>query len=142
MRCGVRELGADVVLPRGDDFAQHVRENVPEGVDGLVDAALLDEKVVSALRDGGGIAAVRDYLGKRPPGITFHRVLVSAYAREHAKLNRLREQVDAGQLALRVVRTVPADQAAQAHRLLEAGGIRGRIILRVFDLGNSRSEAT
>jgi NADPH:quinone reductase-like Zn-dependent oxidoreductase len=125
----VRELGADVVLPRGDDFARQVRDNVPEGVDGLVDAALLDEKVVSAVRDGGGFVAVRDYLGERPRGIAFHRVLVSVYAREHAKLDRLREQVDAGQLTLRVARTFPADQAAQAHRLLEAGGIRGRIIL-------------
>jgi NADPH:quinone reductase-like Zn-dependent oxidoreductase len=125
----VRELGADVVLPRGDDFARHVRDNVPEGVDGVVDAALLDEKVVSVVRDGGGFVAVRDYLGVRPRGIAFHRVLVSVYAREHAKLDRLREQVDAGQLTLRVARTFPADQAAQAHRLLEAGGIRGRIIL-------------
>ena len=125
----VRKLGADVVLPRGDDFAQHVRDNMPEGVDGLVDAALLDEKVVSAVRDGGGIAAVRDYLGERPQGIALHRVLVTVYARERAKLDRLREQVDAGQLTLRVARTFPADQAAQAHRLLEAGGIRGRIIL-------------
>jgi NADPH:quinone reductase len=126
----VRKLGADIVVPRGDDFAQHVRDHLPEGVHGLVDAALLDEKIVSAVRDGGEIAAVRDYLGTRPPGITVHRVLVSAYAREHAKLDRLREQVDAGQLTLRVARTFPAEQAAQAHRLLEAGGIRGRIILQ------------
>jgi NADPH2:quinone reductase len=56
-------------------------------------------------------------------------VLVSSYAREHAKLDRLREQVDAGQLTLRVARTFPADQAAQAHRPLEGSGIRGRIIL-------------
>lgn len=36
----VRDLGADVVVPRGDDFAHHVRDNVPKGVDGLIDAAL------------------------------------------------------------------------------------------------------
>jgi NADPH:quinone reductase-like Zn-dependent oxidoreductase len=125
----VRELGADVVLPRGDDFARHVRDALPEGVDGLVDGALLDEKVIVAVRDGGGFVAVRDYVGERPPGIVFHRVIVSTYAREHAKLDRLRAQVDAGQLTLRVARTFPADQAAQAHRLFGAGGIRGRIIL-------------
>jgi NADPH:quinone reductase-like Zn-dependent oxidoreductase len=125
----VRELGADVVLPRGDDFAKHVRENRPEGVDGLVDAALLDEKVVSAVGDGGGIASVREYRGERPQGLTFHRVVVTAYAREHAKLDLLRQQVGAGQVSVRVARIFPADQAAQAHRLLEAGGIRGRIIL-------------
>jgi NADPH:quinone reductase-like Zn-dependent oxidoreductase len=125
----VRELGADVVVPRGDDFAQHVRDILLEGVDGLVDAAVPDEKIVPAVRDGGGIATVRGYQGAPQRGITFHPVAVYAYAREHAKLDRLRQQVEKGQLTLPIARTFPADQAAQAHRLVEAGGIRGRMIL-------------
>jgi NADPH2:quinone reductase len=125
----VRKLGADVVVPRGDDFAQRVRDIVPDGVDGLVDGALLDEKIFPAVRDGGQIATVRGYRGEPQRGITVHPLMVHLYAREHAKLDRLRQQVDAGQLTLRVARTFPADQAAQAHRLLEAGGTRGRIIL-------------
>ncbi|MGA6155431.1 zinc-binding dehydrogenase [Stenotrophomonas sp. NPDC087984] len=32
-------------------------------------------------------------------------------------------------LTLRVARTLPAARAAEAHRLLEAGGTRGRIVL-------------
>jgi NADPH:quinone reductase-like Zn-dependent oxidoreductase len=35
----VKDLGADIVLPRGDDFPQRVRAEVPDGVDGFVDAA-------------------------------------------------------------------------------------------------------
>ncbi|PPJ31611.1 hypothetical protein C5E45_27260 [Nocardia nova] len=34
-----------------------------------------------------------------------------------------------GALTLRVARTFPAEQAEQAHELLEAGGVRGRIVL-------------
>jgi len=30
---------------------------------------------------------------------------------------------------LRVGRTLPTEQAVEAHRLLEAGGLRGRLVL-------------
>jgi NADPH:quinone reductase-like Zn-dependent oxidoreductase len=127
----VTELGADVVVPRGDDFGVRVREVFPDGADGLVDAALLDEHAIPAVRDGGRIATVRGYEGPEAGerGITFHPVRVRDYAREHAKLDRLREQAEAGQVALRVAQVFPADQAPEAHRTLEAGGIRGRLIL-------------
>jgi len=32
-------------------------------------------------------------------------------------------------VTLRVARTFPAEQASEAHRLLEAGGTRGRFVL-------------
>jgi len=35
--------------------------------------------------------------------------------------------VDEGKLTLRVAASYPAEQAAEAHRRLEAGGTRGRI---------------
>jgi len=35
----------------------------------------------------------------------------------------------AGRITLRVARAMPAEQAAEAHRLLEAGGVRGRLVL-------------
>jgi NADPH:quinone reductase len=127
----VTELGADVVVPRGDDFGARVREVFPNGADGLVDAALLDEQAIPAVRDGGRIATVRGYPGPETEerGITFYPVMVRDYAREQAKLDRLRQQAEAGQVALRVAQVFPADQAPEAHRALEAGGIRGRLIL-------------
>ena len=39
----VRRLGADVVLPRGDDFAARVRALYPDGVDGLADGSVQNE---------------------------------------------------------------------------------------------------
>lgn len=125
----VRELGADVVVPRGPDFAARVRELAPAGADGLIDAALLNEEAIPAVRDGGGMARVRDFTGAPCRGITFHRVAVRSYAREHGKLDRLRQQAEDAVVTLRVAMTLPAERAAEAHRMLEAGGTRGRIIL-------------
>ena len=48
------------------------------------------------------------------------------------KLDELRVQAEQGELTLRVARTYPAADAADAHRALEAGGIRGRLVL-TFD---------
>ncbi|WP_425826954.1 NADP-dependent oxidoreductase [Streptomyces fractus] len=126
----VRELGADVVLPRGDDFAGLVRKEVPDGVDGLVDVVGLAEKAAAAVRDGGRIAATGGGpQGAVERGITTRNAFVPLYAREHAKLERLRQLAEAGRLTLRVARTLPAEEAAEAHRLLAAGGLRGRLVL-------------
>jgi NADPH:quinone reductase len=129
----VRELGADVIVRRGDEFSAHVRAVVPEGVHGLVDAALLDERAVGAVREAGRIATLRGYdgAGSEQRGIAFFPVFVREYAREHDKLDRLRAQAEAGTLTLRVARTLPAEQAAEAHRLLETGGVRGRLVLEL-----------
>jgi NADPH:quinone reductase len=125
----VKGLGADIVVPRGPEFAERVRAAVPEGADGLVDAAVLNELAVPAVRDGGRIATVRGFRGGEQRGIAFHPVLVRNYAREQAKLDRLRQLAEAGQVTLRVARVLPADRAAEAHRILEAGGTRGRLVL-------------
>ena len=126
----VRLLGAEVVA-RGDDVAERIRALVPDGVDGLADGALLNGRALGAVRDNGGFAAVRTFSGESERGITIHSVYVRSYAREHAKLDRLRRQVEAGVLTLRVARTFSADHAAEAHRMLEAGGTRGRIVLEL-----------
>ena len=125
----VKGLGADVVVPRGPEFAARVREIDPEGVDGLIDGALLNKLVVPAVRDGGRIATVRGFVGAEERGVTFHPVWVRTYFKEQAKLDQLRRQVEAGQLTLRVARILPAEQAVEAHRILEAGGTRGRLVL-------------
>jgi NADPH:quinone reductase len=126
----VKDLGADVVVRRGQEFAERVRAAVPQGADGLVDAALLNELAIPAVRDGGRIATVRGFKGhEEERGITFHPVTVRSYAREQGKLDRLRRLAETGQVTLRVARVLPAERAAEAHRILEAGGTRGRLVL-------------
>ena len=125
----VQSLGADVVLPRGDDLATHIRAHLPDGVDAVADGALLFEKVMPAIKDGGGLAVVRGFTGTAERGITVHPVWVREYVKAQAKLAELGCLVESGQVTLRVARTVPAAKAAEAHRILEAGGTRGRVVI-------------
>jgi NADPH2:quinone reductase len=125
----VRDLGADIVVARGPTFAQEVRRAFPDGADGLIDGAVTGQAAADAVRDGGRIATLRGFVGEEVRGITFHPVWVRNYAREQAKLDRLRRQAEDGQITLRVARTFPAERAAEAHDLLQAGGTRGRLVL-------------
>jgi NADPH:quinone reductase-like Zn-dependent oxidoreductase len=81
------------------------------------------------VRDGGRVATVRGFPGTQERGTVCHPVLVRGYAREQAKLDALRQQAEDGQITLRVAATFPAEQAPEAHRRLEAGGVRGRLVL-------------
>lgn len=124
----VRGLGADVVVPRGDDVAAQIRKVAPAGVDGLADGAVQNEKAIGAVRDGGGYASVRGWSGEER-GILFHKTFVREYDHRADLLDRLRQMVEAGQITLRVAATFPPEQASEAHRRLEARGTRGRLLI-------------
>lgn len=51
------------------------------------------------------------------------------YARNHTALDRLRQQAEAGVSPLRVAQTFRPEDVGEAHRRLEAGGVRGRLII-------------
>lgn len=125
----VRELGADIVVARGDGVSGRIREHFPDGVDGLADGAVLDAAVLPAVRDGGAVATVRGYTGDGERALRVTPVFVRTYVQEFEKFDRLREQVEQGVLTLRVAGTYPAEQAPEAHRRLESGGVRGRLVL-------------
>lgn len=123
-------LGADVIVPRSADTAQRIRERFPDGVDGAADGALLNEAILPAVRDGGAVATVRGYRGDGRRGVRVSPVQVVNDAEECEKLDSLRALAERGALTLRVADVYPAAQAADAHRRLEAGGVRGRLVLR------------
>lgn len=125
----VRSLGADVVVRRGEDVADRLRELYPDGVDGLVDGAVLDEKVLPAVKDGGTVATVRGYQGDGQRDLRVHPVLVRDVAERADLLDALRQQAEAGVLTLRVADVLPAARAGEAHERLAAGGVRGRLVL-------------
>jgi len=125
----VASLGADIVVRRGDDVAARIREHFPDGVDGLADGAVLKERAVPAVRDGGAFASVRGYQGDGQRGIRFVVTTVRSYDGEFEKLDRLRQLVEDGAVTLRVAATYPPERAAEAHRRLEAGGTRGRLVI-------------
>ena len=124
----VRALGADIVVPRGDDIAAQIRKVVPGGVDGLADGSFQSGAAVGAVRDGGSFATVRGWAGNER-GIVFHKTSVRDYNHRADLLDKLRQQVEAKRITLRVAATLPATQAAEAHRRIEAKGVRGRLVL-------------
>ncbi len=126
----LQELGADIIVPRTEDFPAEVRKHFPEGVDALADGALLNEAVIPAVRDGGAFTAIRGFKpAQAVRGITFSQTWVRSYDGEYEKLDHLRQLADEGKLALRVAGTVPPERAAEAHAKLEAGGSRGRWVI-------------
>jgi NADPH:quinone reductase-like Zn-dependent oxidoreductase len=125
----VRELGADVVVPRGDDISEQIRKVAPDGVDALADGAVQKELAVGAVRDGGGFASVRFWDGNDERGIAFHRTMVTGYDHRVDLLDRLRQQTEDGLVTLRVAATYEPERAAEAHSRLEAGGTRGRCVI-------------
>ena len=128
----VAGLGADVIVERGPDVASAILEACPSGVDAIADGSLQHEALLPAVRDGGAIATVRGWNEPCPRGITARPVWVREYAREREKLAELVRLVDGGRVHTRVAGVFPAAEAGRAHELLEAGGARGRFVLR-FD---------
>jgi NADPH:quinone reductase-like Zn-dependent oxidoreductase len=125
----LRELGAEQLVPRGDDVAASLRDRVPGGVDAVVDAAVIGPAVLPAIRDAGQLAAVRAFDGQSERGITIHAVRVSDYAHNQEGLRRLSSLAAQGALKLRVAETFPPERAADAHRALARGGVRGRLVI-------------
>jgi len=130
----VKSFGARHVVPRGGPAAGAIRDFYPDGVDAVIDAALLGPAVIGAVRDGGQLLAVRPYQGPAENGkaerdITVHLVLVGQHLHEGHRIAELATLAGRGVLTLRVADVLPASKAAEAHRRLEAGGVRGRLVL-------------
>ena len=128
-RALLKSLGVDVIIERGEGFAEKIRSEFPKGVDGLADGALLNEHAIDAVRDGGAFTAIRGFRGEEQRGIRFTTTWVTRYDCEYEKLDLLRQQVESGDLTLRVADTVPPESANVAHEKLEAGGTRGRMVI-------------
>ena len=121
-----RELGATDFVPRSADLAAAVCNLVPGGVDGAFDAALLGYPAMDAVRAGGAFVS---FSGPAPvPVRGVHVVPVTIHA-DGPALSALSAPAAAGKLTLRVAETYGLDDASLAHERLEAGGVRGRLVL-------------
>jgi NADPH:quinone reductase len=126
----VRSFGADVIVPRGEGFVAAVRAVAPDGVDAVFDTALLGRGAFGAIRDGGAIVVVRGWDGSEAErGIEVRPVFVRNVLERTDWLEQLRELASSGELQLRVAGEYPPEQAAEAHRLTSAGGLRGRTVI-------------
>ena len=125
----LKSLGVDHIVPRGKNFVEEIKKIFPDGVDGIADGALLNETAIGAVKDNGSFTSVRNFIGEPQRNINFTATWVSEYNCDFVKLDTLRQQVDEGLISLRVADTVSPENTAEAHRRLDAGGTRGRMVI-------------
>jgi len=127
----VRGLGADVVVPRGDRGCAAVREVVPEGVDAVVDTAVVGQQALGYLRPGGTLVTVRP--AAFDPGavrdVRLEYVFVPDHLQDADALARVAELARDGAVTPRVAEVFPPHRVADAHRLTDRRGVRGRAVL-------------
>lgn len=115
----VRSLGATEVIAR--------RGQIDREVDALLDAVPVGS--VDCVRDGGVALFTRRIADLEPQrGLRYEMPLVHP---DGAMLADLTGQVATGRLRTRVALTLDLAQAAEAHRLLERGGLRGKVVLTI-----------
>jgi NADPH:quinone reductase-like Zn-dependent oxidoreductase len=126
----VRELGAaEFVAREAGEAATGIRALVPDGVDGLLDAAVVGRAVWAAVRDNGRVATVRQPEGEPDRGLSVQWVRVSDYWKNQAALQSLADLVASGAVTLRVAEEVQPAAAGDAQARLQRGGVRGRLVI-------------
>ena len=123
----LRALGAEPVA-YGEGLAGRVRALAPDGVDAALDVAgsgVLPELIELA---GGPehVVTIADFGGAREHGVRFSR---GDDGRAFYVLGEIGELIESGRFSLPVARTFPLAEIAQAHRVGEAGHVRGKLVL-------------
>ena len=95
----LESLGVDIIIPRGEGFAERIRQEFPDGVDGMADGALLNEAAIEAVKDGGSFTSVRGFKGEPQRNIDFTATWVTVYDCKKDKLETLCEQAESGVLS-------------------------------------------
>ncbi|WP_293994696.1 zinc-binding dehydrogenase [Streptomyces sp.] len=92
--------------------------------------------LLGAIRHGGSLAVVRSMPDQqalqeagRHVGVRLVSAYVHAYDGCRDQLDLLRRLADHGALSLRVADRFSPVEAPRAHRLPEAGGVRGRLVI-------------
>ncbi|MFE6486942.1 NADP-dependent oxidoreductase [Streptomyces sp. NPDC057757] len=132
----LRSLGAEPVT-YGAGLVERVHALAPEGVDVALDVAgsgVLPE-LIELAGDAEQVVTVADFGGAKKHGVTFSSGDTAGRA-VHA-LDEIGALIESGHFALRVARTFPLTEVAEAHRVSEQGHTRGKLVLLV----DGRSDA-
>jgi NADPH:quinone reductase-like Zn-dependent oxidoreductase len=123
----LRALGA-IPLAYGDGLADRVRAAAPGGVDAVLDGAggVALDLSLDLVEDRQRIVTLVDH--GRAADLGVRRVRGQRTAERLARYARLYAE---GTFAFLVRRTYPLDQAADAHREIETGHGRGKIVLTI-----------
>jgi NADPH:quinone reductase-like Zn-dependent oxidoreductase len=117
----VRSLGAARFTAEGAEGV------APGAVDAVLDAAVLGERALEWVRDGGAYVGVMP--GRQPGSVRGVRTGAVEVRADGARLGELVRLVEEGVLRLRVAETYALEDAGKAHARMAEGGVRGRLVL-------------
>jgi NADPH:quinone reductase len=142
----VRSLGADRVIDyKREDVCQAVRDWSAEGVDVVLDAvgpATLPQALDMLRPDGrlinmltltadGDIERDRKEAERRG----FRKILTNInFERARASMREITHLIDGGLVRVPAIEVLPLEGAARAHRMIETGHVRGKLVLKVAEL--------
>jgi NADPH:quinone reductase-like Zn-dependent oxidoreductase len=127
----LRSLGAEPVA-YGDGVVDRVRALAPDGVDLALDVAgsgVLPE-LIELTGGPEHVVTVADFAGAQKYGVRFSR---GDSGRAFHVLAQIGELIESGRFLPPHVRTFPLAEIAEAHRVSEAGHVRGKLVLLVGD---------
>ncbi|MGK5641086.1 NADP-dependent oxidoreductase [Streptomyces sp. URMC 126] len=124
----LRSLGA-VPVTYGEGLGRRVREAAPQGVDASLDLTGSEEAIgVSAAVTGDRSRIVTL---ASPPLAQRYGITMMYGTRSAATVARVARAVARGEAVLPVARRFALTEPAEAHRQMEAGGHRGKLVLTV-----------
>lgn len=119
-----RASDEEFVRGLGADFAGEPST----GWDAVADGAVLQADGVALVRDGGLFVGMRP--GDVPAAERDVRVVTVGVVPDGRRTAELLARAAAGEIVTRVAGELPLAEAAQAHRIVAKGGVRGRWVLR------------
>lgn len=130
----LRKLGAEVVIDyTKQDFAEALRDVAPEGVDFVHDCIGGDalEKAYLCVKKGGRLVDI-----VQPPNQTAldekNGRALYVFVEPHApQLDHIASLTDAGQLKTTISKVWKLEEVQEAHRQLEPGHTRGKMVISI-----------
>jgi NADPH:quinone reductase-like Zn-dependent oxidoreductase len=148
----LRQLGADLVIDytREQPHAEHKLSGYDIVLDGV--GKTVWSSSLKALRFSGRLIALAVPIPDEPSGrlhfftaaiagvsagkirglLTGKRLLITSVKPRGGDLEKITALVEAGKMRPVIERVFPLEEIAEAHRLSEAGHVRGKIVVRVI----------
>jgi NADPH:quinone reductase-like Zn-dependent oxidoreductase len=143
----LREIGAELAIDYTQGHITAALEHwAPSGTDVVVDAVsggkhreLLDALapggrlvIIATVTDDGDIAALTAEAERRGRSVYF---LILDHLRVAQDLRAIAQLIDGGRMRMPAITRYPLERAGEALQAMQAGGIRGKLVIEIADVG-------